>query len=174
MSNRESFGELYEMFGDFTDDLVAYNDSSEPPLSSHRGTTMTQQIFVNLPVSNLKRSVDFFTAPGYRFNPQFTDENATCMIVSDNIFVMLLVEPFFTGFTGKPIADTSKVAEAIISLNAADRAGVDEMVRKAKDAGGTVPKAAVDHGFMYQHGFRDPDGHMWEYFHMQSMPEQRA
>ena len=135
---------------------------------------MTQQIFVNLPVRNLKRSVDFFTALGYRFNPQFTDENATCMIVGDNIFVMLLVEPFFTGFTGKPIADTSKVAEAIISLNTADRAGVDEIVRKAKDAGATVPKTPTDHGFMYQHGFQDPDGHMWEYFHMQSMPEQRA
>jgi predicted lactoylglutathione lyase len=171
MSNYQTPG---EMFGDFTDELVAYATSSNSPPSPHRGTTMTQQIFVNRPVKNLKRSVDFFTALGYRFNPQFTDENATCMIVGDNIFVMLLVEEFFKGFTGKPIADTGQVAEAIISLNAADRAAVDEIVRKARAAGASVPRAPTDHGFMYQHGFQDPDGHMWEYFHMQSMPEQRA
>jgi len=159
-------------FGDFTDELAVYASSSNPPPSPHRGTPMTQQIFVNLPVRDLKRSVDFFTALGYRFNPQFTDERATCMIVGDNIFVMLLVKDFFEAYTGRPIADTSKVTETIISLNAPDRAGVDEMVRKAKAAGASVPKTPTDHGFMYQHGFLDPDGHMWDYFYMHAMPEQ--
>ena len=171
MSYRENFG---GMFGDFTDDLAACDTSSQSPALPQRGTPMTQQIFVNLHVKNLKRSVDFFTALGYRFNPQFTDEKATCMIVSDNIFVMLLVEDFFAGYTGKAVADTSKVCEAILSLNAPDRAGVDEMVRKAKAAGASVPKEPADHGFMYQHGFLDPDGHHWDYFYMQSMPEQQA
>src|SRR5690349_16747304 len=124
------------------------------------------QIFVNLPVKDLKRSVEFFTHLGYTFNPQFTDENATCMIVDDNIFVMLLVEKFFQTFTNKPVCDATKSTEAIVSLSADSRASVDALVAKALAAGGTAPRPAQDHGFMYQHGYTDLDGHLWELVHM--------
>ena len=127
---------------------------------------MTTQMYLNLPVKNLKRSVEFFTKLGYTFNPQFTNENATCMIVSENIFVMLLVEKFFQTFTDKPISDATKNTEAMIGLSCASRAAVDEMVRKAIAAGGTSPRKPVDHGFMYGHGYEDLDGHIWEVFYM--------
>ncbi len=124
---------------------------------------MTTQIFVNLPVKNLERSVAFFTALGYRFNPQFTDENATCMIVDeDHIYVMLLVEKFFSTFTPKPIADATKSTEVLLCLSCDSRAAVDALVKKALAAGGSTPNEAKDHGFMYQHGFQDLDGHLWE------------
>jgi predicted lactoylglutathione lyase len=121
-----------------------------------------QMIFVNLPVKDLKRSVDFFTKLGYTFNPQFTDENATCMIVADNIFVMLLVEPYFKTFITKEISDAKKTTEVIIALSADSRANVDELVAKAVAAGGTTTMPAKDYGFMYQHGYQDLDGHLWE------------
>lgn len=127
---------------------------------------MATQIFVNLPVKDLNKSVEFFTKLGYTFNPQFTDENATSMIVSDNIFVMLLVEPYFQTFTKKPVTDTSKSNEAIICLSAQSREEVDEIVSKAVSAGATTPLDKQDHGFMYGHGFRDLDGHLWEYMYM--------
>lgn len=127
---------------------------------------MAKQIFVNLPVKDLDRSVKFFTALGFSFNPQFTDENATCMIVAENIFVMLLVEKYFKTFTHKPVADASGSTEVLVCLSCEDRAEVDAMVRKALDAGGKAPAAAKDYGFMYQHGFEDPDGHLWELAYM--------
>ena len=127
---------------------------------------MATQIFVNLPVKNLNKSVEFFTQLGYTFNPQFTDENATCMIVSDTIYVMLLVEPFFKSFIKKEIADASKSTEAIICLSAETREQVDEMVSKAFAAGATVHNDKQDQGFMYGHGFQDLDGHLWEYMYM--------
>jgi predicted lactoylglutathione lyase len=127
---------------------------------------MATQIFVNLPVKNLARSVEFFTALGYSFNPQFTDENATCMIVADNMFVMLLVEPYFSTFTKTPICDPTKGREAILCLSAESRARVDELVGQAVAAGGSGPLPAQDHGFMYQHGFHDIDGHQWELVYM--------
>ncbi len=123
---------------------------------------MAKQIFVNLPVKDLKRSVEFFTAIGYTFNQQFTDENATCMVISNEIYVMLLVEPYFKSFTNKEINDTSKTAQVIITLSSDSREAVDEWVGKAVAAGATTPKAAQDHGFMYGHGFQDLDGHLWE------------
>ena len=127
---------------------------------------MAKQIFVNLPVKDLNRSVEFFTKLGYTFNPQFTDENATCMIISDDIFAMLLVEPFFKSFTNKEINDTSKTAQVIIALSSESRQAVDELVSKAVAAGGTTPRAVQDHGFMYAHGFEDLDGHLWETIYM--------
>ncbi|MDM0107552.1 VOC family protein [Variovorax sp. J22R24] len=133
---------------------------------------MATQIFVNLPVKNLDRSVAFFTRLGYKFNPQFTDENATCMIVSDDIYVMLLVESYFKTFTPKPIADATKTTEVLLCLSCESRAQVDEMVAKALAAGGTTPNKPQDHGFMYQHGYQDLDGHMWELVHMSAMPPQ--
>jgi predicted lactoylglutathione lyase len=125
-----------------------------------------QQIFVNLPVKNLERSKAFFTELGYSFNPQFTNDQGACMVIGDNIFAMLLVESFFKTFTKKPIADATKTTEVIVCLSCESRAKVDELVAKAKAAGGTIPNAPQDHGFMYGHGFEDIDGHVWELAYM--------
>ena len=128
---------------------------------------MSTKIFVNLPVKDLNKSVEFFTKLGYEFNPQFTDENATCMIVTENIFVMLLVEKYFKTFTPKEICDTTKSVEVLVALSFESRAAVDEIVAKAIAAGGTTYKEPQDLGFMYQHGFQDLDGHIWEIFFME-------
>jgi uncharacterized protein len=128
---------------------------------------MSTQIFVNLPVKDLNKSVEFFTKLGYEFNPQFTDENATCMLVGENIFVMLLVEKYFKTFMPKEICDTTKYSEVLVALLFESRAAVDEMVAKAIAAGGTTYKEPNDMGFMYQHGFQDLDGHIWEIFFME-------
>jgi hypothetical protein len=127
---------------------------------------MFKQIFLNLPVRDLDTSVAFFTGLGFTFNPQFTDENATCMIVGENIFVMLLVEDFFRSFTRKDICDATRSVEAITCLSADSRAHVDELVAKAVAGGATTPMPPQDHGFMYQHGFQDLDGHLWELAYM--------
>ncbi|SAI71606.1 Predicted lactoylglutathione lyase [Bordetella ansorpii] len=127
---------------------------------------MPKQIFVNLPVADLDRSVAFFTGLGFSFNPQFTDKNATCMIIGENIHAMLLVRDYFKTFCSKPVADASKATEVLIALNCDSRAEVEAMVEKALAAGGTAPRKAQDHGFMYQHGFDDLDGHAWEVFYM--------
>lgn len=134
---------------------------------------MATQIYVNLPVKDLSRSVNFFTALGFKFNPQFTNENATCMIVAEDIYVMLLVEDFFRTFTSKPIADATRSTEVLLCLSCENRARVDEMVAQAVGAGGSTPNPPRDHGFMYQHGFQDPDGHLWELTHMDmsAMPQ---
>ena len=123
---------------------------------------MATKIFVNLPVSNLDKSVEFFTSLGFTFNAQFTDETATCMIVSDDIFVMLLIREKFKLFTPKEICDATKSTEVFICLSCESRDNVDEIVRKAVAAGGTTPMESKDYGFMYQHGFEDLDGHLWE------------
>ena len=128
---------------------------------------MPTQIFVNLPVKELPRSVDFFTRLGFSFNPQFTNENATCMIVSDNIYVMLLVEPFFQTFTNKPISNATANTEVLIALSMDSREQVNEIVAKAIAAGAKTPNPVRDYGFMYQHGFEDLDGHLWEVFYME-------
>jgi len=135
---------------------------------------MAKQIFVNLPVKDLKRSVSFFTALGYGFNPQFTDDNATCMIVGENIFVMLLVEPFFRTFTKKAIADASTSTEVLVCLSCDSRAEVDALVKKAVAAGGTTPNPPQDHGFMYGHGYQDLDGHLWELVYMEPNAQPHA
>ncbi len=127
---------------------------------------MASQIFVHLPVKDLDRSVAFFTALGFSFNPQFTDENATCMLVGENIFVMLLVEPYFATFTGKPVSDATRQTEVLVALALESREAVDGMVEKVVAAGGTVTQPARDLGFMYQQSFADLDGHQWEPFHM--------
>lgn len=123
---------------------------------------MTAQTFINLPVKDLNRTVEFFTGLGFTFNPQFTNENATAMIINDNTFVMLLVEPFFAGFTTKPVANAHASTEVLICLSAESRQAVEDMVSRALAGGGKAEIAAKDHGWMYQHGFEDPDGHMWE------------
>jgi predicted lactoylglutathione lyase len=127
---------------------------------------LATQIFVNLPVKDLQRSVAFFTSLGFTFDPKFTDENATCMIVGANIFVMLLVERFFKTFTSKPICDATRSTEVLVCLSCESRAEVDELVAKAVAAGGGAPREPQDHGFMYAHGFEDLDGHIWELVHL--------
>ncbi|MBP1136750.1 putative lactoylglutathione lyase [Arthrobacter sp. PvP023] len=127
---------------------------------------MAKQLFLNLPVKDLNKSVEFFTALGFSFNPDFTDENATSMIINDNAFVMLLVEGYFKTFTSKPVADARSATEAIVSFSVESREAVDELVRSALTAGGTPSEEAQDYGFMYTHSFQDPDGHLWEVFWM--------
>ena len=135
---------------------------------------MNRQIYVNLPVKDLERSKAFFGALGFSFNPQFTDQNAACMVVSEDIYVMLLTEPFFQGFTNKPVADASRSTEVLLCLSCDSRAAVDDMAARARAAGGAWPNEPKDHGFMYQHGFEDLDGHMWELAYMESMPAPAA
>ena len=127
---------------------------------------MPTQIFVNLPVKNLAQSIEFFTKLGFTFNAQFTDETATCMIVSEDIFVMLLTHEKFKTFTPNPICDATKSTEVLVCLSRDSREKVDEIVRQAVAAGGRTYNAPQDHGFMYAHGFQDPDGHIWEVMHM--------
>jgi uncharacterized protein len=128
---------------------------------------MATKIFVNLPVRHLNNSIDFFTKLGFNFNAQFTDETATCMIVSEDIFVMLLTHDKFKTFTPKTICDATKSTEVLVCLSSESRAKVDEMVRKAVAAGGTTYNQPQDHGFMYGHGFQDLDGHIWEVIYME-------
>jgi predicted lactoylglutathione lyase len=121
---------------------------------------------VNLPVKDLNKSVEFFTRLGFEFNPQFTDENATCMIVNKDIFVMLLVEKFFKTFTKKQICDTTKDTEVIIALSAESREKVDEIINKAIEAGGREHRNPQDHGWMYGRSYEDINGHLWEVIYM--------
>ena len=124
---------------------------------------MSRQMFVNLPIKNMEKSQAFFKRLGFSFNPRFTNEQGACMVISeDHNYVMLLVEPFFSTFTKKSIADASRATEVIVCLSCDSRAEVDEMVRKAIAAGGKTPNAPQEHGFMYGHGFEDLDGHIWE------------
>ncbi|HET7795810.1 MAG TPA: VOC family protein [Rhizobacter sp.] len=124
------------------------------------------QIFVNLPVKDLPRSRAFFESMGYGFNPQFSNDQGACLVISDTIYAMLLTEPFFQTFTKKQIADAKKITEVLICLSCPSKAEVDSLIAKAVKAGGTTPSAAQDHGFMYSHSFEDLDGHVWELVHM--------
>jgi len=128
---------------------------------------MPTQIFVNLPVTDLGRSIAFFSRLGFSFDEKFTDNSATCMIAGDNIFVMLLVRDRFQSFTPKPVSDATRSTEVLLCLSRESRAAVDAMVREAVAAGGSIYNDPQDHGFMYGHGFQDPDGHIWELIHMQ-------
>ncbi|QJW90910.1 VOC family protein [Spirosoma taeanense] len=128
---------------------------------------MATMIFVNLPVKDLNRSVEFFTQLGFSFDARFTNEDATCMVVSENsIYVMLLVEKFFKTFTSKEIADATKTTESIICLSADSREKVDELADKALASGGSFSYDPIDQGFMYGRSFQDPDGHLWEVMYM--------
>lgn len=134
---------------------------------------MNTQIYVNLPVSDLERSKEFFTSLGFGFNAEFTNEQAACMVVSDDIYVMLLDQDFFQTFTRKPVADAHKVTEVLVCLSRDSREQVDELVARAVSAGGNVPREPQDHGFMYQHAFEDIDGHIWELVHMAGSAAER-
>lgn len=127
---------------------------------------MSTLIFINLPVRELPASKAFYVALGYRINEQFTDDTGACVVVSDIIHVMLLTYAKFAGFTPKPICDAKQGTEVINAMSCASRAQVDDMVRKAVAAGRSTYNEPQDHGFMYGHGYADPDGHIWEVFWM--------
>jgi predicted lactoylglutathione lyase len=127
---------------------------------------MTTKIFVNLPVKDLARSMGFFEKLGFRFNPQFTDETAACMVISDDIYAMLLTHPKFKEFTSKEIVDATKATEVLTALSADSKAKVDELVDAGLAAGATAVRDPMDFGFMYARSFSDLDGHIWEVFWM--------
>ena len=127
---------------------------------------MPKMIFVNLPVTNLPASMAFYEALGFTNNPQFTDETAACMVLTDEIYVMLLTHEKFAQFTTHEIADSRKSAAHLLALSADGRAGVDRITDAAIAAGGREHREKQDLGFMYSRSFEDPDGHIWEPFHM--------
>jgi predicted lactoylglutathione lyase len=127
---------------------------------------MPTKIFVNLPVKDLKKSMSFFKTLGYGFNEQFTDETAACMVITEDIYAMLLTEAKFKDFTRKPVADATKVTEVLTALSVESRARVDELVDTALKAGATEAREAMDYGFMYGRSFNDLDGHIWEIIYM--------
>ena len=135
---------------------------------------MFRQIFVNLPIKDMARSQAFFKALGLTFNPRFTNDQGACLEIGENFYAMLLVEPFFQGFTQKPLSDAHQATEVILALSVDSRAEVDEVMRKAVSAGATTLNEPKDFGFMFQHGFADLDGHQWEVFWMDeaAAPEQ--
>lgn len=131
-----------------------------------------KMIFVNLAVKDLQRSIDFFTELGFEFNKEMTDENATCLIIGENIYAMLLVEPFFKTFTTKALADPATSTEVIMAISADSRESVDELVNKAIAAGGSASNDKMDNEYMYGGSFQDPDDHLWEVIYMeQGIPE---
>jgi predicted lactoylglutathione lyase len=134
---------------------------------------MDTMIFVNLPVEDLQRSTAFYTGLGYQMNPQFSDENATSVVISDTIHLMLLTKPFFSTFTNRPVADAKAQTEVILALSADSKEGVDDLLSKALASGGQEPREPQDMGFMYSRTFQDPDGHIWEtmYMDMSQVPQ---
>ena len=127
---------------------------------------MATKIFVNLPVKDLNKSKEFFARLGFSFNEQFTDDKAACLVIGENIFAMLLREEFFKMFTKKESADAKKTTEALIAIDAESGQQVDDIVKKAAEAGGSIYRDAEDHGWMYGHSFADLDGHQWEVLYM--------
>lgn len=124
-------------------------------------TTPNRDVFVNLPVRNLKKSKTFFAGLGFTFNPQFTDDKAACMVLSDKGYVMLLEDAFFKTFTSRSICD-SRSSEVLVAFSCPSRAAVDEVADKALASGGSEAAPSQDHGFMYSRAFYDVDGHHWE------------
>ncbi len=133
---------------------------------------MSRQICINLPVANLPKAMAFFKALGFSPNPQFADDTAACIVISETIWVMLLTHPKFTAFSPKPVCDTSKAVEVLLCLSCESRAQVEDMAAKAVEAGATNAEA-TDYGFMYQHSFADPDGHCWALNYMSAVPPQQ-
>ena len=128
---------------------------------------MSTKIFVNLPVKNLDKSMEFFTELGFSFNPRFTDETAACMVIAEDIYAMLLTEAKFKEFTPREICDATKSTEVLVCLSCESRKHVDDLVSTAVAGGGATYSEPKDYGFMYQHGFEDLDGHIWELIYME-------
>jgi len=127
---------------------------------------MKTKIFLNLAVKDLNKAVSFYNGLGFSTNPKFTNEKGACLVIDENIFVMILVEEFYQTFTDKKICDSHTTSEALISISLGSRKEVDEMIEKAIKAGGTDYKRESDYGWMYQKSFLDLDGHHWEVFYM--------
>jgi uncharacterized protein len=127
---------------------------------------MATKIFINLPVKNLDNSISFFTKLGFSFNPQFTDDKAGCMVISENIFAMLLTETYFQTFTKKQVCDAKTATEVLLTLDTNSKEELQLLVQKAKESGAVIYNEPQDHGWMYQHGFADLDGHQWELAYM--------
>jgi predicted lactoylglutathione lyase len=151
-----------------SDEFSAGRPSTERTIKPEGGAvaTTSRKIFVNLAVKDLDRSVQFFTKLGFSFDPRFTDESATCMIVSDEAFVMLLVENRFKDFTKKELADPTRQTESIVAFSADSREDVDQLTDQALAAGGSQANDPMEMDFMYGRSFNDPDGHLWEVFWM--------
>ena len=137
---------------------------------------MATKVFINLSVKDLQKSISFFNGLGFKFNPQFTDEKAGCMVISDSIFVMLLTEPYFATFTKKQVSDAKSYTEVLLTLDAESREDVQQIIAKAQALGATLYSEPQDHGWMYQHAFADLDGHQWEIAYMDAsqLPAQEA
>ena len=127
---------------------------------------MAKQVFINLAVTDLQKSMDFYTALGFTNNPQFSDDTAKCMLWSDTIYVMLLTHEKFLNFTNKPIADTKSNIAGLFSLSTDSIDEVNNIVNNGLNAGGTEPNEMRDYGFMQQRTIEDFDGHTWEVFYM--------
>jgi predicted lactoylglutathione lyase len=127
---------------------------------------MHKQIYVNLAVSSVEKSKAFFSQLGFTFEPKFSNEQAVSMVIGENIYAMLLAKDFFQTFTNKTLCNPKESTETLVCISCDSRAQVDELVAKARAAGGAVPRAPQDHGFMYGHGFEDIDGHIWELVYM--------
>ena len=134
---------------------------------------MSKQVYINLPVANLPKSISFFKALGFSLNPQMSNDAGACVIISDTIFVMLATHAMFRTFTPKAVCDTSKAVEVLLNLSCESREEVDGLVAKALAAGGSTYDKPEDLGFMYSHRFVDPDGHGWGLFHVSEMPAQK-
>jgi predicted lactoylglutathione lyase len=152
-----------------------HNIQSEMAKQNSETNQSTRKIFLNLPVKDLKKTTDFFSKLDFKFDPMFTDENAACMIISEDIYAMLLVEKFFKSFIpDKEICDAKNSAEALIALSTKSREEVDTLIKKAVNAGGSEYREAQDYGWMYGRAFQDIDGHIWEimYADMNAIPEE--
>jgi predicted lactoylglutathione lyase len=132
---------------------------------------MNKQIFLNLPVADVAKSMAFFQALGYSLNPQFTGDTGACIIISETIFVMLCTHAKFRDFTPKAVCDTKQAVEVLINLSCESRQEVDDLVARALAAGGSTYDKAEDLGFMYSHSFVDPDGHGWGLFYIPAPPK---
>ncbi len=127
---------------------------------------MAKQIFINLAVKDLQRSMDFYSALGFSNNPQFSDDSGKCMVWSENIFVMIMTNEKFASFATKPIADTKSNLAGIFSLSVESVDEVNSILSRGLNAGGTEPSEMKDYGFMQQRTLEDFDGHTWEIFYM--------
>ncbi|HEV7792176.1 MAG TPA: VOC family protein [Pseudonocardia sp.] len=127
---------------------------------------MNRMIFVNLPVNDLADSTAFYTGLGFAINEQFSDDQAACIVVSETIYVMLLVEDRFKDFINGEISDAHQSSEVLLCLSAESRAEVDQLVAAALAHGGKPWRPVLEQGPMYGHSFADPDGHVWEVLHM--------